>query len=89
MAKGRGPPASPGKQKAREQSSRVLCIPFRISILGDNGAIGAGVAAGTAVQAGSGVDDIGIIALADSAGGASVRASAAAHAGRSDLIGHG
>ena len=34
-------------------------------------------------------DDIGVVALADGTGGAGVRARAAAHAGRSNLIGHG
>ena len=66
-----------------------LCIPFRISALGDDGAGGAGVAARTAVQASAGVDDVLVITLADSTSGASVRASAAAHAGRRDFVGHG
>ena len=66
----------------------LLCIPYEL-LLGDDGAVGAGVAARTAVQAGGSVDDVGIIALADGAGGAGVRAGAAAHTGRSDLIGHG
>ena len=58
-------------------------------LLGDNGAVGAGVAAGTAVQASGSIDDVLVIALADSTGGASVRAGAAAHAGRSDFVSHG
>ena len=66
----------------------LLCIPYEL-LLGDDGAVGAGVAARTAVQAGGSVDDVGIIALADGAGGAGVRAGTAAHTGRSDLIGHG
>ena len=66
-----------------------LCIPFRISALGDDGAGGAGVAARTAVQASAGVDDVLVITLADSTGGASVHAGAAAHAGRSDFVSHG
>ena len=57
--------------------------------LGDDGAVGAGVAAGTAVQASGSIDDILVIALADSTGGANVRAGAAAHAGRSDFVSHG
>ena len=55
---------------------------------GNNRAVGAGVTAGTAVQASAGVDHIGIVALADGTGGAGVRASAAADASRSNLIGH-
>ena len=65
-----------------------LCIPLRL-FLGDDGAVGASVAAGTAVQASGSIDDILVIALADSTGGANVRAGAAAHAGRSDFVSHG
>ena len=65
-----------------------LCIPFRISALGDDGAGGAGVAARTAVQASAGVDDVLVITLADSAGGANVCAGTAADASRSNLISH-
>jgi hypothetical protein len=57
--------------------------------LGDDGAVGAGVAAGTAVQAAGSIDDVLVITLADSTSGASVRAGAAAHAGRSDFVSHG
>ena len=57
--------------------------------LGDDGAVGAGVAAGTAVQASGSVDDVSVIALADGAGGAGVRAGTAADACRSNLVGHG
>ena len=35
-------------------------------LLGDDGAVGAGVAAGTAVQASGSIDDVLVIALADS-----------------------
>ena len=38
-------------------------------LLGDDGAVGAGVAAGTAVQASGSIDDVLVIALADSTGG--------------------
>ena len=58
-------------------------------LLGDDGAVGAGVAAGTAVQAGGSIDDILVIALGDSAHGAGIGAGAAAHAGRSDFVSHG
>ena len=66
----------------------LLCIPFRL-FLGDDGAVGAGVAARTAVQASTGVDDVLIVTSADSTDGASIRASAAADASRSNLISHG
>ena len=49
-------------------------------LLGDDGAVGAGVAAGTAVQASGSIDDVLVITLADSTGGASVRAGATVHA---------
>ena len=60
----------------------------RILLSGADGAIGAGVAARTAVQAGIGVDHILRIALGDSAHGASICASAAADASGTDLISH-
>ena len=66
----------------------VFMYPFVILVLGDDGAVGAGVAARTAVQAGVGVDDVTIIALGDSAHGASISASAAADTSRTDLISH-
>ena len=65
-----------------------LCIPCRL-FLGDDSAVGASVAARTAVQAGTCVDDVHVITSADSADGAGIRASAAADASRSDLISHG
>ena len=58
------------------------------SALGD-GTRGAGIGAGTAVQASGSIDDVLVITLADSTGGASVRAGATAHAGRSDFVSHG
>ena len=61
---------------------------YPLLLLGDDGAVGAGVAARTAVQASAGVDDVTIITLRDSAHGASISASAAAHASRTDLISH-
>jgi len=64
-----------------------LCIPVRL-FLGDDGAGGAGVGAGTAVQASGSVDHVLIITLADSAGGAGVCAGTAANASRSNLISH-
>ena len=57
--------------------------------LRNNGAIGAGIAARTAVQASARIDDVLIVALADGAGGASIRAGTAADTSRSDLISHG
>ena len=56
--------------------------------LGDDGAVGAGVAARTAVQASGSVDDVLIITLADGTSGAGIGASAAADAGRSNLVSH-
>ena len=56
---------------------------------GNNGAVGAGVAARTAVQAGRSVDHVRIVALADGTGGAGICTSAAAHARRSDFVSHG
>ena len=79
----------PGTQKVPQaQPAGLLCIPLRL-VLGDDGTVGAGVAARTAVQAGGSIDDVLVITLADSTGGASVRAGATAHAGRSDLVSHG
>ena len=66
----------------------LLCIPFRL-VLGDDGAVGAGVAARTAVQASGSVDDVHIVTSADSTSGAGIRASAAADASRSNLVSHG
>ena len=57
-------------------------------VSGADSAVGASIAAGTAVQASAGVDDVTIITLRDSAHGASISASAAAHASRTDLISH-
>ena len=57
-------------------------------VSGADSAVGASIAAGTAVQAGTGVDLILGIALRDRTNGASVRASTAANAGRTDVIGH-
>ena len=66
--------------------SSSLCLVQLLS--GADSAVGAGIAARTAVQAGVGVDHILRIALGDSAHGASISASAAAHASRTDLISH-
>ena len=53
-----------------------------------NGAHGAGIRAGTAVQAGVGIDLIVIGTLRDGAHGAGIRARATADAGIADDIGH-
>ena len=66
----------------------TVYVSLKELFLGDDGAVGASVAAGTAVQASGRVDHILIIALADSTGGADVRAGTAAHASRSNLISH-
>ena len=70
------------------QPAGLLCIPLRL-VLGDDGTVGAGVAAGTAVQASGSVDHVLIVTLRDGAGGASVCAGAAAHTSRSNFVGHG
>ena len=55
----------------------------------NDSAVGAGIHAGTAVQASAGVDHELIVTLRDSASGAGISASTAADASRSNLIGHG
>ena len=62
---------------------------YRFRLVLNDGAAGAGIRAGTAVQASTGIDDELVIALRDGTSGASVRASAAAQTCRSDLVGHG
>ena len=61
---------------------------YRFRLVLNDGAAGAGIRAGTAVQASTGIDDELVIALRDGTSGASVRASTAANAGRTDVIGH-
>ena len=68
---------------------RHIGVGPRKSVLGNDGAVGAGIAARTAVQAGTGIDDVLVITLADGTGGANVRAGTTADAGRSDLVSHG
>lgn len=62
---------------------------YRFRLVLNDGAAGAGIRAGTAVQASTGIDDELVIALRDGTSGASVRASTAAQTCRSDLVGHG
>ena len=57
-------------------------------VLGADGAVGAAVSAGTAVQASGSVDDILIVTLRDGAGGAHVSAGAAANASGRNLVSH-
>jgi transcriptional regulator CtsR len=57
-------------------------------VSGADSAVGASIAAGTAVQASVCIDHIGSIALGNSTHGASICTSAAADAGRTDLISH-
>ena len=78
----------PETQKSRRHSLRDFYVSLRL-FLGDDGAVGAGVAARTAVQASGRIDDVLVITLADSTGGANVRAGATAHASRSNLVSHG
>ena len=87
--------ASPGvaagkkttKNRLRMGPETVFMYPFEL-VLGDDGAVGAGVAARTAVQASGSVDHVLIVTLADSTGGANVCAGTAADASRSNLISH-
>ena len=53
-----------------------------------NSTRGAGVGTSTAIDAGTGVDHVVVIALSDSTNGASALASATAHASVADDIGH-
>ena len=57
-------------------------------VSGADSAVGASIAAGTAVQASVCIDHIAGIALGNSTHGANICASAAADAGRTDLISH-
>ena len=57
-------------------------------VLGNDCAVGAGICARTAVQASTSVDDELIVTLSDSTSGASIGASAAADACRSNLVCH-
>ena len=67
----------------------TLFVVFRARLFsGADSAVGTGVSAGTAVQASAGIDDVTIITLRNSTHGASISASAAAHASRTDLISH-
>ena len=82
-------PSAEAKQNAPQaRLAARLCMVWRL-VLGDDGAVGASVAARTAVQASGSIDDISIIALADGTGGAGIRASAAADTGRSNFVSHG
>ena len=56
--------------------------------LGDDGAVGAAVAARAAVQASTSVDDVLIVTLGNSTSGANISAGTAADASRSDLVSH-
>ena len=60
---------------------------LRSSALRD-GAGGAGISAGTAIDAGIGVDDVLAVALRNRTHGARIGASAAAHTSIADDIGH-
>ena len=69
----------------------MLAVLFYVALelfLGNDSANGAAVGASAAIQAGSSVDHVLIVTLRDSAGGAGIRASTAAHASRSNLVCH-
>ena len=57
-------------------------------VSGADSAVGASIAAGTAVQASVGIDHITIVTLGNSTHGTDVSASAAADTSRADLISH-
>ena len=64
--------SSRNDKRSASFGSRDLCVSS--ITLGDDGAVRAGVAAGTAVQASGSIDDVLVIALADSTGGAKASA---------------
>ena len=80
--------SGPGKTKSTAGVGSQ-CFMYRFRLVLNDGAAGAGIRTGTAVQASTSIDDIVVIALRDGTSGASVRASAAAQTCRSDLVGHG
>ena len=80
--------SGPGKTKSTAGVGSQ-CFMYRFRLVLNDGAAGAGIRAGTAVQASTGIDDELVIALRDGTSGASVRASTAAQTCRSDLVGHG
>ena len=58
------------------------------SVGGGNGAVGAGVGAGAAVEASGSVNHVLVITLTDSTGGADIGAGAATHTSGRNLISH-
>ena len=74
------------KIRTRESASLFFKYPEPLGL--GNGAVGAGISAGAAIQAGICVDLILGIALGNSTDGAGVCASTAADAGRANLISH-
>ena len=75
-------------KKSDRPSGRSLCRAYVRLLSGADSAVGAGIAARTAVQAGTGVDHVTIITLGNRTHGTCVCASAAADASGTDLIGH-
>lgn len=71
------------KKQRRENPALFFCL----LALG-NRTHGAGTSAGTAVDAGAGVDDVLSVALGDRAHGAAISAGTAADASVTDNIGH-
>ena len=65
-----------------------LSFPICTLFSGADSAVGAGIAARTAVQASAGIDHVTIITLGNSTDGASICASAAANTSGTDLISH-
>ena len=81
------PPGLGRKNSDKNDAGAPPASFFGSSTLRDR-AHGAGTGAGTAVQAGAGVDHIVVSALRNRARGAGIRAGAAADAGITDNIGH-
>jgi len=75
-------------KKSDRPSGRSLCRAYVRLLSGADSAVGAGIAARTAVQAGTGVDHVTIITLGNRTHGTCVCASAAADASGTDLISH-
>ena len=76
------------KKHRRAKPCGVCLATMQKLVSGADSAVGASIAAGTAVQASVCIDHIGSIALGNSTHGASICTSAAADAGRTDLISH-
>ena len=75
------------KQGPVQDGSLFFISQMRRLALGDR-SDGAGIGAGTAVDAGTGIDDVVLVALGDRAHGAVALTGTATHASVADDIGH-